>query len=159
MVRAKISLPPSPRLFWPGPIRPDPVTDENRIIGESQIYDLDLVKELVKLHGVVVLNDDTVDGMKGEGRNPLPPPAWKTEDIVGVILSLTVDDFENAQWCKTNNNTYLDCDSYLIYYGRSKMARWDTPTAKGLKLYVKFGFNPNLTVPRAVVCRLHPANY
>lgn len=152
MAQPKIAPPPVPRRSWPGPC-PSPVTDENRIIGSTPIYDLQLVKELVQAHGVVVLNDETLNGLDGEGKTALPPPAWSDLDVINVILALDEIDFENCQWCKLNVNRYLDCDSYTIYFSRTK-GRWE----HGLKLYVKFGFNPNVTVPKAIVCRLHPAS-
>lgn len=159
MVPQKISPPPLPRRIWPGATCPVPLTEANRIIGIDQIYDLNSVKDLVRQHGIVVLNNDTVDAMGGKGRSPLPSPDWTYEELAGVILALTNDDYENSQWCALNVNKYLDCDSYLIYYSRSRKARWDTITSKGLKLYVKFGFIPMVSIPKAVVCRLHLANY
>lgn len=154
MVTAKLAPPPAPRRFWPRHQCPVPVTDVNRIIGRERIYDLAEVKRLVMLHGIVVLNDDTDAARIGAGRNPLPPPAWSNAEFVAVIMSLDETEHENAQWCKLNINTYLDCDSYTINYSRRLKARSTNPD-QGIKLYVKFGFFPNGS--RAVICRLHPA--
>lgn len=154
MASAKLAPPPVPRRFWPRPDCPALVTDANRIIGEERIYDLVEVRRLVMQHGVVVLNDDTNAAQVGAGRNPLPAPAWSNEEFVAVIMALVESDHENAQWCKLNVNTYLDCDSYTINYSRKLKTRSTNPN-QGIKLYVKFGFFLNGS--RAVVCRLHPA--
>lgn len=157
MAPSKLAPPRAPRLACQQPC-PNPVTDANRIIGKHRLYDLKSVKDLVQKHGAVVLNDETIEGMSGRGENPLPLPEWVSEDVAGVILALTDDDFENSQWCLLNTNKYLDCDSYVIYYKRSKKTRGTGPSGCQ-KLYVKFGFSPNATTPCAVVCRLHPADH
>lgn len=154
MTTAKIAPPPRPRHCWPGPERPNPVTEQNRIIGPDQIYKLAEVHEMVSAHGVVVLSDDTSLAQVGGGRNPLPAPAWGLDEFVSVILALTDQDHENAQWCMLSCNRYLDCDSYIINYNRSKKIRSINPL-QGIKLYVKFGFIPNAS--KGVICRLHPA--
>lgn len=159
MAPPNIAPPPVPRLTWPGPLCPSPVTDSNRIIGYEEIYNLDLVKDLVRAHGVVVLNDDTLHAMSGKGKNPLPAPAWTSNDAKNIIFSLKAGHFENAQWCKLNTNRYLDCDSYVIYYSRSKGIEWNNSKTKGLKLYVKFGFIPDATNPMGILCRLHPSEH
>lgn len=158
MAPPKLSPPPAPRLKWPGPVRPPEVTEDNRIIGEERIYDLLKVKELVKKHGVVILNDATADGMLGKGSHPLPLPEWSNAEFAQVILALTDDDFINSQWCMLVVKKYLDCDSYAVHYNRSKGIRCDPTIFSGMKIYVKFGFNPNLTVPSAILCRLHIAS-
>ncbi|MCC2960949.1 hypothetical protein LK540_10995 [Massilia sp. IC2-278] len=154
LTTAKIAPPPAPRYQWPRAERPDPVTDANRIISDDPIYDLAKVREMIKKHGFVVLNDDTDEAKRGRGRNPLPAPAWSDEEFEAVIMSLTENDHENAQWCALNVNTYLDCDSYVIRFSRSRKKRSSDPQ-QGIKLYVKFGFFPNGS--KAVICRLHPA--
>jgi len=153
----KLAAPPAPRLVWPGSTCPASVTDYNRIIGTSQIYDLKQVKELIQLHGFVVLNDDTNLAIAGKGRNPLPPPAWSSEEVVGAIMSLTDIDYRNSQWCELNSKRYLDCDAYIIYFSRSKKVR--SSGVQGIKLYIKFGFVPNVTSPKTIICRFHPADY
>jgi hypothetical protein len=154
LTTAKIAPPPLPRHRWPRAERPHPLTDANRVIGNDPIYDLAKVREMIKKHGFIVLNDDTDEAREGRGRNPLPAPAWNDEEIEAVIMSLTDNDFENAQWCSLNIKTYLDCDSYVIRFSRSRKKRSNN-AEQGIKLYVKFGFSPNGS--KAVICRLHPA--
>jgi hypothetical protein len=154
LTTAKIAPPPVPRHKWPRAERPNQITDLNRIIGEDPIYDLVQVRKLIKEHGFIVLNDDTDDAREGLGRNPLPAPAWSDDEFEAVIMSLTDDDYENSQWCSVSIKTYLDCDSYVFYFSRSRKRRSVNPQ-QGIKLYVKFGFLPNGN--KAVICRLHPS--
>jgi hypothetical protein len=158
MAPPRLSLPPAPRLAWP-PFCPEPVNETNRIIGKNAIYDLSQVKQLVRQHGIFVLNDQTIRGANCQGPVALPPPTWSKQEMTGVILALEEENFENSQWCKLNSNRYLDCDSYKIYYSRSRACRWDNGAVKGLKLYAKFGFLTTTSIPGAILCRLHPSDY
>lgn len=134
---------------------PKDLDGPGRIIGERPIYDLEAAQELVRLHSVVVLNDQTLDGYDEAGAALLPPPDWSDEEFAAVVLALEHNGYRNSQWCKLSTGRYLDCDSYTIYYGRARRAKWD----RGLKIYVKFGFVPNLATPQPVICRIHTSAY
>ena len=151
----RLAPPKIPRINTFIPSSPLSLTDANRFIANGPIYDLRQVKDLVKIHGIALINDVAQNNVIGIGENSLPPPEWDASDICALINALEITDYNDSQWCNTSTKRVLDCDSYLITYGRNKRARWES----GLKIYIKFGYSPNTSTPTALICSIHPAKY
>lgn len=148
--RAKISTPPEPRLRWP-PIAPTAIDDRNRVIS-GPIYELQQVKVLVVRYGLYIVNDAANAAMQGNGADALPPPVWKSDDVVRLISALEESDYVNSQWCATSARMKIDCDAYAAHYSRER-GRW----LLAEKIYVKFGYSPNTESSKALVCSVHRA--
>jgi|JI6StandDraft_1071083.scaffolds.fasta_scaffold19473_2 hypothetical protein len=132
---------PNPRL-GPTLICPKPLTTQNKSLGHRRLYDLAVVKALIKIHSVVLINDDAQeDAEKQLNMSP--------QEVGRFIEQLSPDNYVNSQWCKTSVNKTVDCDSYTMRYNINKQQPWD----RGRSIYVKFGFLPNL--PKCVVCSVH----
>jgi hypothetical protein len=148
--RAKLSLPPPPRLRW-SPPGPEVLDDNNRSV-PGCIYDLKVVQQLVTEHGLEIVNDAASEAMLGAGRRPLPSPVWRHRDAVALICALQDDDYINSQWCLTSSKARIDCDAYATEFSRVR-GRW----AGAEKIYVKFGFSPFTGSSTALICSLHLA--
>lgn len=132
---------PNPRLASPT-LKPEPLTSQNRMLGRKRIYDLRVVKSLVSQHGLVLLNDDAdFDATQLLNMSP--------GDVAEFIGQLSEKNYVNSQWCRTSVGKAVDCDSYVMKYNRNKKVPWE----HGPRIYVKFGFLPNL--PKCVVCSVH----
>lgn len=150
-VGAKLSIPPAPRLCWP-PLAPAEIDDSNRMIVSGPIYELQQVKVLVVKHGLHIVNNAANAAMRGEGLDGLPPPVWRSEDVVRLISLLEDSDYENSQWCATSARAKIDCDAYAIHFSRER-GRWRFAE----KIYVKFGYSTNTESSKALVCSIHRA--
>lgn len=118
------------------------MTGENRGLCRKRIYDLEIVKALVAAHGVCLINDDAQDDAQQQLH-------MDPDDVARFIAQLSTHNYVNSQWCNTSVNRVVDCDSYAMRYNRNKQVPWEN----GPKIYVKFGFLPNL--PKCVVCSIH----
>lgn len=124
------------------PEKPEVLTKNNRSLGRMPLYDLNVVKELVALHGVVLINENAqLDASHQLQMSP--------SQVAKFISFLQTDHYQNSQWCDTSVNRPLDCDSYGMRYNRNLEKPQDNMSG----IYVKFGFFSNIS--RAVVCSLH----
>lgn len=120
----------------------------NRIkITNGPVYDLKEAQELLKVHGLRVVNDNAYRDQAEFGHE------LTDEELTKFILALVENDRVESERCKTTANQTIDCDSYSMKWNRNRCCRWE----HGAKLYVKFGFG--LQNPLCLVLSIHPSKW
>jgi hypothetical protein len=117
-------------------------------IDNGPVYDLTLVQQLVKAHGVRVLNTKAQDDQKTKFT-----PSLSDSELADLIGSLTPDCFDRSERCSTSAKMQIDCDGYTIKWNRNTRNKWD----HGPKYFVKFGFSNNGPGQLCLVISIHPA--
>lgn len=125
------------------------INSESRaIISNGPVYDLAIAQQLLKVHGLRVLNE-----LAQEDQTHEFSPSLTDEELQDFICALQDSDFEKSERCATSVKKTVDCDAYAMCWNRTSRCRW----AHGMKIYVKFGFFENN--PRCLVISIHPAKY
>lgn len=119
-------------------------------ITNGPVYDLKVAKELLKLNGLVVVNENADEDMSSRFTPPMEP-----NELKALVLALDSNRYEDSERCKTTNGMKVDTDSYTIYWNRSK--RIGVSASYGHKEYVKFGFLENNT--KCLIISIHPADH
>ncbi len=124
------------------------LTTEGRTkITNGPVYDLAESQQLLKAHGLRVVNEDAQDDQVEFD------PELTDEELSDFILALVKDDYVDSERCKTSLGQTLDCDGYAMKWNRNRHRRWE----HGAKLYVKIGFSQYQQNPRCLVVSIHPA--
>lgn len=116
-------------------------------ITNGPVYDLKEVQQLLKVHGLRVINNDA----HRDQQNFYPE---LTDDELGkFILALIENDHLESERCRTSGGQRIDCDAYTMKWNRNRCCRWEYAA----KLYVKFGFSHQDS--RCLVLSIHPSQW
>lgn len=140
----------NPRKLVPGACQTKQKADGRTKITNGPVYDLEVAKELLKLNGLVVVNENADEDMGSSFT-----PSMEPDELKALVLALDSNRYEDSERCKTTNGMIVDADSYTIYWNRSK--RIGLPASSGPKEYVKFGFRENN--PKCLIISIHPADH
>jgi hypothetical protein len=114
---------------------------------EGPVYDLDIVKALVKLHPFVPVNE--VD----RGMRRFAPPLQEA-DIPLVIAALKPDMYVESEYCdKTTRGLKVEADAYRIRWSSGRKAIWEYADYA----FIKFGFKAN--IPKCLIISIHPSDW
>ncbi len=116
-------------------------------ITNGPVYDLKEAQELLKAHGLRVVNESALQDQADFD------PEMTDEELTKFILALVEDDRVESERCKTSASQIIDCDCYTMKWNRNRCCRWE----HGAKLYVKFGFS--LASPLCLVASIHPSRW
>ena len=126
--------------------------DDRRRVRNGPIFELSVVKELVREHGVRILNTNAQRAMLTD----FDPPLEDSEIQEIIVHALRHDDekthYVEAEVCKANGMV-VDCDAYSIRWNRIRHKESNCSRA----IYLKFGFKENR--PICLIVRVHPDKY
>jgi len=112
------------------------------------IYELSVVQQHIKSHGLVVVNEDAE-----EDQEKSFSPELEDDELADLILTLEHHHYDDSERCGTTNGMLVDADGYTIYWKR----RTRTESPHGEKTYVKFGFRENRDT--CLVVSIHPSKH
>lgn len=112
------------------------------------IYELETVKEMLKVHGLKPVNLDADTDMMTRY-----DPQMEEDELRDVILTLQPNHYDDSEICRTTNGMEVHSDGYAIYWRRFNR----TESSNGEKTYVKFGYRENN--PKTLVLSIHPADH
>jgi hypothetical protein len=141
---------PKLRKLIPGACRIKRTANGRTKIINGPVYDLNVAKELLKLNGLVVVNENADEDMSSSFT-----PSMEPDELKALVLALDSSRYEDSERCNTTNGMIVDADGYTIYWNRSK--RIGLPASSGPKEYVKFGFRENN--PKCLIISIHPADH
>lgn len=116
-------------------------------ITNGTVYDLKEAQQLIRVHGLVVVNDSAHQAQQQFS------PELTDEELTKFILALVGNDYVESERCKSTVGLTLDCDAYTMKWNRNRCCRWEYAA----KLYVKFGFSYQDN--RCLVLRIHPSKW
>lgn len=76
---------------------------------------------------------------------------WTVADVVDFVQQLTAQCYVDSEWCLTSNRMWVDCDAYRLKFDPVAME----PSPTGPRMYVKFGFRPNIAYLVVISCKDH----
>lgn len=112
------------------------------------IYELETVKEMLKVHGLKPVNLDADTDMMTRY-----DPQMEEGELRDVILTLQPNHYDDSEICRTTNGMEVHADGYAIYWRRFNR----TESSNGEKTYVKFGYRENNL--KTLVLSIHPADH
>jgi hypothetical protein len=125
------------------------IIDRRRKIINGPVYDLATAQQLLKIHGLHVVNESADDDMITEFRRGLT-----SEDLKKIILTLGGNHYDDSEICSTSKGMTIDADGYTIYWNRTREIE---SMQAGQKTYIKFGFRDNN--PKCLIVSIHPAKH
>lgn len=125
------------------------ISETGRVkITNGPIYELETVKEMLKVHGLKPVNLDAETDMM-----TCYHPQMTEDELSDVILTLQPHHYDESEICRTTHGMEIHADSYLIRWRRFNR----TESAGGEKTFVKFGFRENNL--KTLVLSIHPASH
>lgn|GEM_PF-3147053 len=120
-----------------------------RKITNGPIYDLKCAQDMLKAHGLRVVNSQADADMQNEF-----DPEMTDDELSSFIFCLTTAHYLRSEYCLTSSpGMTVCCDEFGMRWNRLRGREWE----HGQKIYVKFGFRENN--PRCLVVSVHKAKW
>lgn len=119
-------------------------------IDNGPVYDLAIVKQLVRSYGVTPMTNNSDQHMA----LTFVPLLGKAE-LAELVLCLRVDEhYIESERDYVRSGMLVDADAYKIHWHRTKRAECKRT---GLPVFVKFGFRESN--PNCIIVSVHPSKY
>ena len=104
---------------------------KKRQIGGGPVIDLNGLQAYLSSPG---LDLDAIWVATGTCERDLENYRWTYEDIVQMLICLTVNDFDKSEWCDVQGQSSFPCDVYVMPFDNIRRQR----STKGFEVYIKF---------------------
>lgn len=127
-------------------------SDGRRYVDNGPIFDLNVIKQVVRENNVHVLNPNAEESMIHEFDPDLEPDEIRDIIVHGLRSDDEKDHYVESELCKANGMP-VDCDAYSIRWNRTRRIESDYSRA----IYLKFGFKDNIAP--CLIVRVHYDKY
>jgi len=138
---------PNPRILVAGRCIVRTTSRGRRIITNGPVYDLTIAQQLLRVHGLHVVNERADTDMITRFYPALTPAS-----LSPIILTLTSNHYVGSEICATGVNMELHADAFTICWNQQRCAE---SKVSGRETYLKFGFRENN--PKCLIVSIHPS--